>query len=219
MTSVDSSAVALNRLEEDPPDCIVSDYDMPGQSGLALLRGVRETYPELPFVLFTGKGTEEVAAEAIQHGVSGYVQKGGTEKFGLLATQIHNTVTAARAEHERRKRASASPSLGRSSMLTVGASASPRARREALASSSSRTERIRIPALLLGSRGTHRKGRTGDGCRGNAGLHGERDSAPLVSPRQRLSTVVERNGDHDRRVPGVRRTGAERRSKRLTKTW
>lgn len=101
VTSVNSPAVALARLEEDPPDCVVSDYDMPGQNGLALLCSVRDTHPELPFVLFTGKGTEEVAAEAIRHGVSGYVRKGGSETFGLLATQIHNTVTAARAERER----------------------------------------------------------------------------------------------------------------------
>lgn len=104
VTSVDSPAVALARLDEDPPDCVVSDHDMPGRSGLALLCGVRDVHPELPFVLFTGKGTEEVAAEAIRHGVSGYVRKGGSETFGLLATQIHNTVTAARAERERRER-------------------------------------------------------------------------------------------------------------------
>lgn len=104
VTSVDSPAAVLACFEENPPDCVVSDYDMPGRSGLALLRDVRDTRPELPFVLFTGKGSEEVAAEAIQYGVSGYVQKGGTEKFGLLATQIHNAVTAARAERERRKR-------------------------------------------------------------------------------------------------------------------
>jgi CheY-like chemotaxis protein len=65
VTSVDSPVAALARLEEKPPDCVVSDYDMPGRSGLSLLRDVRETHPELPFVLFTGKGSEEVAAEAI----------------------------------------------------------------------------------------------------------------------------------------------------------
>lgn len=45
----------LDRLDTNPPDCIVSDYNMPGMDGLEFLRAVREEHPDLPFVLFTGK--------------------------------------------------------------------------------------------------------------------------------------------------------------------
>jgi len=38
-------------------DCVISDYEMPGMNGIDFLRAVREDYPDLPFVLFTGKGT------------------------------------------------------------------------------------------------------------------------------------------------------------------
>ncbi|EMA46083.1 hybrid sensor histidine kinase/response regulator [Halococcus saccharolyticus] len=71
-------------------DCIVSDYDMPDMDGLEFLDAVRENYPKLPFLLFTGEGSEAVASEAISAGVTDYLQKGGTEQFDLLANRIEN---------------------------------------------------------------------------------------------------------------------------------
>ncbi len=74
-------------------DCIVSDYDMPGMNGIEFLERVRETYPDLPFILFTGKGSEEVASEAISAGVTDYLQKErGTSQYTVLANRIHNAV-------------------------------------------------------------------------------------------------------------------------------
>jgi PAS domain S-box-containing protein len=103
-----SADEALARLATDPVDCVVSDYDMPGGTGLDLLAAVRESHPDLPFVLFTGKGSEEVASEAISAGVTDYLQKGfGTEQYDLLAHRITNAVmaarAAARAEHRRHR--------------------------------------------------------------------------------------------------------------------
>jgi DNA-binding NtrC family response regulator len=51
-------------------DCIVSDYEMPEQNGLEFLKSVREEYDSLPFILFTGKGSEEIASQAISAGVT-----------------------------------------------------------------------------------------------------------------------------------------------------
>jgi DNA-binding NtrC family response regulator len=59
---------ALEHLATVDVDCIVSDYDMPGQNGIGFLEAVRERHPTLPFILFTGKGSEEVASEAISAG-------------------------------------------------------------------------------------------------------------------------------------------------------
>ncbi|MFB6175738.1 MAG: response regulator, partial [Halobaculum sp.] len=74
------------------------DYEMPGEDGLELLASVRETHPDLPFVLFTGEGSESVASDAISAGVTDYLQKGsGTEQYTILANRISNAVSRRRA--------------------------------------------------------------------------------------------------------------------------
>ena len=94
-----SVEVGLDHIESSPVDCIVSDYDMPRTDGLEFLRAVREREPDLPFVLFTGKGSEEIASAAISAGVSDYLQKvAGTDQFKVLANRIENLVSQARAE-------------------------------------------------------------------------------------------------------------------------
>ena len=92
---------ALARFEADPAafDCIVSDYNMPRMDGLELLTTVREISADVPFVLFTSKGSEEIASEAVSAGVTDYLQKGtGTERYELLANRVVNAVEAHRAE-------------------------------------------------------------------------------------------------------------------------
>jgi PAS domain S-box-containing protein len=84
---------ALERVTEKQFDCIISDYDMPGQNGIEFLKTVREKYPSLPFILYTGKGSEEVASDAIAAGATDYIQKeAGTEQYELLANRIQNAV-------------------------------------------------------------------------------------------------------------------------------
>ncbi|MFC4549107.1 MULTISPECIES: PAS domain-containing protein [Halorussus] len=90
---------ALDRLEREEFDCVVSDYDMPRMNGLEFLDAVRDVEPDLPFVLFTGKGSEEIASEAISAGVTDYLQKGtGTDQYEVLANRIENAVAQHRAE-------------------------------------------------------------------------------------------------------------------------
>ncbi|MBZ6495321.1 bacterio-opsin activator domain-containing protein [Natrinema longum] len=95
---------ALEVLEHREVDCIVSDYEMPELTGLELLERVRADDPDLPFVLFTGRGSEEVASEAIAAGVTQYLQKEtGNEQYALLANQITNAVEQYRTETELRE--------------------------------------------------------------------------------------------------------------------
>lgn len=89
-TNVDDG---LSRLIDEEFDCVVSDYDMPGQNGIEFLETVREKYSDLPFILFTGKGSEEIASVAISAGVTDYLQKQtGTSQYTVLANRITNAV-------------------------------------------------------------------------------------------------------------------------------
>lgn len=94
-----SAEDGLDRIEAADFDCIVSDYDMPGMNGIEFLEAIRSEHPELPFILFTGKGSEEVASDAISAGVTDYLQKErGVEQYTILANRIRNAVSGYRAQ-------------------------------------------------------------------------------------------------------------------------
>jgi PAS domain S-box-containing protein len=94
-----SADVGMEKINDHRPDCVVSDYNMPGRNGLEFLQAVREEYPDLPFILFTGKGSETVASDAISAGVTDYLQKGSdTSQYTVLANRIRNAVEKARTE-------------------------------------------------------------------------------------------------------------------------
>jgi len=92
VTSVTDPETALDRLDEDTFDCVISDYDMPAMDGLELFDAIPEQYQEVPFVLYTGKGSEEIASQAINAGVTGYFQKGGPEQLRRLANRVDQAV-------------------------------------------------------------------------------------------------------------------------------
>jgi len=92
------AADARGQLAETAVDCVLSDYDMPGDDGLDLLETVRAEYGSLPFVLYTARGSEAVASEAIARGVDDYVRKSAGRDTGvLLANRIANAVDGHRA--------------------------------------------------------------------------------------------------------------------------
>lgn len=86
-----SAEKALEMLENNRFDIVVSDYQMPVMDGLEFLGTIREEKnSDIPFILVTGKGREEVAMKALNLGADRYMQKGGDPKtqFGVLAQAI-----------------------------------------------------------------------------------------------------------------------------------
>jgi len=104
VTTATGADEGLDVLTNVEIDCVISDYNMPGTNGIEFLEAVRREYPDLPFMLFTGRGSEEIASEAISAGVSDYLQKGGgAEKYALLANRILNAVQKRRNERARER--------------------------------------------------------------------------------------------------------------------
>ncbi|PKL68040.1 MAG: hypothetical protein CVV30_11900 [Methanomicrobiales archaeon HGW-Methanomicrobiales-1] len=72
-----SARAALEILNKKSYDAIVSDYLMPEMNGIEFLKRVRATDKTTPFIIFTGRGREEVVIEALNNGADFYLQKGG----------------------------------------------------------------------------------------------------------------------------------------------
>jgi CheY-like chemotaxis protein len=83
-------------------DAIVSDYMMPETDGLQYLRMVRERDRDIPFILFTGRGREDIVIEALNSGVTFYLQKGDDldSQFVELEHKIKQAVERRQALEE-----------------------------------------------------------------------------------------------------------------------
>jgi|AntDeeMinimDraft_4_1070355.scaffolds.fasta_scaffold00099_12 PAS domain S-box-containing protein len=106
VTAATSANEGLEKLADRDFECIISDYDMPGTDGIEFLTAVREEHPHLPFVLYTGNGSEEIASDAISAGATDYLQKeAGTGQYTVLANKITTAVEQYRTQldHERRR--------------------------------------------------------------------------------------------------------------------
>lgn len=97
-----SAKEALNALYLQKFDAIVSDYEMPEINGITFLKIVRTKFGSIPFILFTGRGREEVVIEAINNGANYYLQKGGdpVSQFAELAHKIRQAVKIRETEEQ-----------------------------------------------------------------------------------------------------------------------
>ena len=105
-----SAIEALEQLKTEHYDAIISDYQMSGMDGIEFLKKIRASGNTFPFILFTGKGREEVVITALNEGADFYHQKGGEPEplFAELAHKIRQAVQHRRADvrirdHERRE--------------------------------------------------------------------------------------------------------------------
>lgn len=74
VTSVSSAEETLELVQTGDFDCLVSDYDMPDMDGIALAKKIRET-SNIPIIIYTGRGSEEVAEKAFAAGIDDYIRK------------------------------------------------------------------------------------------------------------------------------------------------
>jgi len=100
-----SAEEAREKLENEKYDVIISDYKMPGQDGLEFFKSIKEKGNTTPFILLTGKGREEVAINALNLGVSQYLNKGGEPEtlYAELAHHIKQLAQTRLTEERRRE--------------------------------------------------------------------------------------------------------------------
>jgi signal transduction histidine kinase len=102
---VDSEADFLRAIEADPPwDVVVSDYNLPGFSGLVALDLLKASGQMIPFILVSGEIGEDVAVEAMRNGASDYLLKNNLTRLApalLHAVETHELLLARqRADRE-----------------------------------------------------------------------------------------------------------------------
>ncbi|MGA3059495.1 MAG: PAS domain S-box protein [Candidatus Bathyarchaeia archaeon] len=90
-SSVDA---AFKKMESQTYDAVISDYEMPQKNGLDFLKELRQQQSDIPFILFTGKGREEVVVKALNLGADSYINKNGSPEtvYCELADAINKTV-------------------------------------------------------------------------------------------------------------------------------
>ncbi|MBN1167006.1 MAG: PAS domain S-box protein [Methanospirillaceae archaeon] len=98
--TVSSAVSALSSFSIQSYDAVVSDYQMPEMDGIAFLKEVRRRYGDIPFILFLGKGDEEILIDAINNGADFYLQKSKSKElpFVELAYGIRQAVAKKRAK-------------------------------------------------------------------------------------------------------------------------
>jgi PAS domain S-box-containing protein len=96
---------ALNKLKEKEYDAVVSDYQMSGKDGLEFLEMLRKNGNTIPFIMFTGRGREEVAVKAWSLGADHYVNKRGDPEttYCELAHCLRSTRERERDATERKE--------------------------------------------------------------------------------------------------------------------
>jgi PAS domain S-box-containing protein len=102
-TAADAEA-GLTALADERVDCVVSGYDLPRTDGIEFLEAVRADHDDLPFVLYTGAGSEAVAAEAVSAGATDYLPRDPErDQSAALADRVADAVDQCRARRERRR--------------------------------------------------------------------------------------------------------------------
>ncbi len=100
-----SAFEAFLLLNERRFDAIISDFQMPGMNGIDFLKKVRSSGNNIPFILFTGRGREDIVIQALNEGADFYLQKGGDPltQYTELEHKVRHAINQKCAENELRE--------------------------------------------------------------------------------------------------------------------
>ncbi len=93
--SAENGREALEQIMSDPPAVVVTDLQMPEMNGLELVAAVKANAPNIPVILTTSQGSEEIAAEALHKGASSYVPK--RDMMSTLAPTVRQVLAVFQA--------------------------------------------------------------------------------------------------------------------------
>lgn len=99
--SASNGEECLNMVEKHRPGLVLLDYMMPVMNGLEALKQIRQRYPDTYVIMFTGKGSEEVAVEVMKAGAADYLRKPFVK--GSLKDRIDKVLFARQVEIENRE--------------------------------------------------------------------------------------------------------------------
>lgn len=74
-SSCQSGEEALERIHNDSFDLVITDLRMPGMDGLQVIQRIQQEFPDLPVIMITSYGNEDVALQALQQGAASYIPK------------------------------------------------------------------------------------------------------------------------------------------------
>src|SRR5262245_39736947 len=89
-------AEALARVQQLPPDIVVTDLQMPEVDGLQLIESLKKTHPQIPIVVMTSRGSESHAVKALRSGAASYLPK--SRSASALTQTVEDVLAVARAD-------------------------------------------------------------------------------------------------------------------------
>jgi CheY-like chemotaxis protein len=143
------ASMALELLESEPFDLLVTDLKMPGMGGMELVRAARERHPDLTAMMITGYATVPGAVEALQSGVAEYLAKPFTK--GELCKAVDRVLEKVRAAR------AAGPPPGRDPRRRFGLVGASPAMATVFAALERAAASAPAPVLLMGEAGSGRK--------------------------------------------------------------
>ena len=92
----EDGVIALAKFQEEVPDLILIDWNMPNMDGITLIRKIREINKDVPMIMCTTEAEKSRVLEAIKAGVNNYIVKPFTvDSLGEKITQTMATIAAA----------------------------------------------------------------------------------------------------------------------------